>query len=254
MLTMHVNQQWVGFLIGPRGATLNRVRDLSGASIQIDQETRAQGYSIAKFYGTPEAAAEAQRLVNAKLAEVDPALKPTGPPAGGMMATTLPAAFRVGRPSVPPGGFASEPPPRLPAPPLPLHRPPSQVPVATGIPLPTTVQQASLPHVQPVLAPSGHSAPMQAPPVRLPTTLPTTQSNSTVLGVDGLASPGATPQLPAGAPGYHAGSVPKTCGLGNAMASVAPQKLVASGIVPQVWAPGMLPPADDPDPIWGAAP
>lgn len=82
-LTMQVNQQWVGFLIGPGGATLNLVRDKSGASIQIDQETKTQGFSIAKFYGTPEAAAEAQRLVMAKLAEVDPALNTTGQPSGG---------------------------------------------------------------------------------------------------------------------------------------------------------------------------
>eukprot|EP00930_Biecheleria_cincta_P029737 TRINITY_DN20654_c0_g2_i2.p1 TRINITY_DN20654_c0_g2~~TRINITY_DN20654_c0_g2_i2.p1 ORF type:complete len:1048 (+),score=227.44 TRINITY_DN20654_c0_g2_i2:105-3248(+) len=45
-LECRVEQSFVGFLIGPKGATLRAIQSKAGVHIQVDQATREEGYSI----------------------------------------------------------------------------------------------------------------------------------------------------------------------------------------------------------------
>merc|ERR1712190_352299 len=44
-----VEQSYVGYLIGPHGETLRKIKDTSGAKIVIDQDDRDMGYSIIRI-------------------------------------------------------------------------------------------------------------------------------------------------------------------------------------------------------------
>jgi len=65
-----IEQRCVGYLIGPGGATLKEIKDMSGAIVFVDQETREQGYSVVRIGGknSPEAIV-ARELVEKKIAE-----------------------------------------------------------------------------------------------------------------------------------------------------------------------------------------
>lgn len=55
--SMQVEQRCVGFLIGPGGATLKEIKEMSGAQVFVDQDTRDEGYSIIRIgdKSSPEA-------------------------------------------------------------------------------------------------------------------------------------------------------------------------------------------------------
>lgn len=77
--SLRVDQQFVGFVIGPNGSNLQQVRDSCGLiNIQIDQTTKEQGFSIVQLFGPQDGADRAAQMIEGKLAEIDPKRKPQG--------------------------------------------------------------------------------------------------------------------------------------------------------------------------------
>jgi len=76
---IRVDQKYVGFIIGPSGSNLQHIKDTCGVvNVQIDQSTKEQGFSMVQIYGAGEGAERAARMIEAKLAEIDPTTKPQG--------------------------------------------------------------------------------------------------------------------------------------------------------------------------------
>ncbi|CAK9072237.1 unnamed protein product [Durusdinium trenchii] len=48
-----VEQQWVGWLLGKAGAAVKDIEASTGAKIAVNQDTKAQGYSVVSLSGTP---------------------------------------------------------------------------------------------------------------------------------------------------------------------------------------------------------
>eukprot|EP00928_Gymnodinium_smaydae_P009993 TRINITY_DN13753_c0_g1_i1.p1 TRINITY_DN13753_c0_g1~~TRINITY_DN13753_c0_g1_i1.p1 ORF type:complete len:453 (+),score=133.29 TRINITY_DN13753_c0_g1_i1:393-1751(+) len=67
---IRIEQRFVGFLIGPGGATFKQIKEQSGALLYIDQGSRDKGYSVIRIgqKGTAQNQA-AHELIKAKLAE-----------------------------------------------------------------------------------------------------------------------------------------------------------------------------------------
>jgi len=70
---MRVDQKWVGWLIGRGGETVRYIKDHSGASVVINQNTKEMGFSILRLGGTLEAISMAQQMIEQKLIEVQQA-------------------------------------------------------------------------------------------------------------------------------------------------------------------------------------
>merc|ERR1719188_2883009 len=70
--TLPVEQKWVGFVIGPGGESLRRVQEACGVTVQVDQASKDQGYSVLQIFGPKEGADKAAAMVEQKLAEIDP--------------------------------------------------------------------------------------------------------------------------------------------------------------------------------------
>lgn len=62
-LDMTVEQQDVGWLLGSAGETVREIEQKSGAKIEVDQSTKAQGYSMIAITGAPEKVDAARDLV-----------------------------------------------------------------------------------------------------------------------------------------------------------------------------------------------
>lgn len=65
-----VEQKVVGWLIGRGGETVRQIKDQSGATMVINQNTKDAGYSTVRLGGSPEAIARARAIVMRKIAEV----------------------------------------------------------------------------------------------------------------------------------------------------------------------------------------
>mmetsp|Transcript_35968 Transcript_35968/g.57298 ORF Transcript_35968/g.57298 Transcript_35968/m.57298 type:complete len:643 (-) Transcript_35968:116-2044(-) len=70
--SVEVEQQWVGWLLGSRGAVMREIEQSSGAKISIDQSTKELGYSTVCITGSHHSIATARHMVLDKLAQVDP--------------------------------------------------------------------------------------------------------------------------------------------------------------------------------------
>lgn len=118
-----VDQQYVGFIIGPGGSTFRDIKEVTGAKIFVDQETRDQGFSVVRIgdAGTPENLM-AQDIIEQKIEEglersqrapladsnrngvpatsvphvtiVPPPQQPLPRPAGGLPQIVLPAGWK----------------------------------------------------------------------------------------------------------------------------------------------------------------
>eukprot|EP00927_Polykrikos_kofoidii_P000921 TRINITY_DN10343_c0_g2_i5.p1 TRINITY_DN10343_c0_g2~~TRINITY_DN10343_c0_g2_i5.p1 ORF type:complete len:1172 (-),score=255.67 TRINITY_DN10343_c0_g2_i5:191-3706(-) len=64
-----IQQHLVGWVIGKSGETLRALKDQSGATVVLMQDTRDQGYSVMRFGGTPEQVAIAKNMLTEKIAE-----------------------------------------------------------------------------------------------------------------------------------------------------------------------------------------
>jgi len=78
-LSLQLQQQYIGFIIGQGGEQLRQIKDASGViNIQINQDTKEQGFSTVQIYGPPDTAEKAKQLIDARIAELDPARRPLG--------------------------------------------------------------------------------------------------------------------------------------------------------------------------------
>eukprot|EP00931_Biecheleriopsis_adriatica_P057562 TRINITY_DN34162_c0_g1_i1.p1 TRINITY_DN34162_c0_g1~~TRINITY_DN34162_c0_g1_i1.p1 ORF type:complete len:614 (-),score=145.98 TRINITY_DN34162_c0_g1_i1:105-1946(-) len=69
-LTIEVDQQWIGWLLGGRGKTVREIEAETGAKVSIDQSTKDAGYSVVRISGAPGAVQQARKRVQASLAVV----------------------------------------------------------------------------------------------------------------------------------------------------------------------------------------
>lgn len=69
---MHVEQRYVGWLLGRGGRTLREIEEQTGARVEIDQTTKDTGFSIVRATGHQVDVREARRRVLASLSLVAP--------------------------------------------------------------------------------------------------------------------------------------------------------------------------------------
>eukprot|EP00927_Polykrikos_kofoidii_P060397 TRINITY_DN55393_c0_g1_i1.p1 TRINITY_DN55393_c0_g1~~TRINITY_DN55393_c0_g1_i1.p1 ORF type:complete len:628 (+),score=125.65 TRINITY_DN55393_c0_g1_i1:65-1948(+) len=60
---MRIEQPFVGWLLGKGGGTMREVETASGCKISVNQDTRAQGYSMAVIYGDQSQRTHAKQLI-----------------------------------------------------------------------------------------------------------------------------------------------------------------------------------------------
>lgn len=60
---MRIEQPFVGWLLGKGGGTMREVETASGCKISVNQDTRAQGYSMAVIYGSQSQRTHAKGLI-----------------------------------------------------------------------------------------------------------------------------------------------------------------------------------------------
>lgn len=70
--TLHIEQQWVGWLLGKGGSVIREIEQATEAKVTINQDTKQLGYSVATLTGTPAAMASARDLIVEKLQRVNP--------------------------------------------------------------------------------------------------------------------------------------------------------------------------------------
>lgn len=92
---MVIPQQLVGWVIGRSGESLRQIKQASGATLVLNQDTKAQGYSIVRFAGEADAVAKAKDFIKRKLGEVEGKTLPSQPftaAAGSPVIQSLPSA------------------------------------------------------------------------------------------------------------------------------------------------------------------
>jgi len=72
MLELHVEQKWVGWLLGSGGKTIKQIEAETGSKISIDQSSKDMGFSIVKVSGTYAGVQAAHQRIQASLAHVAP--------------------------------------------------------------------------------------------------------------------------------------------------------------------------------------
>jgi len=85
-----IPQQLVGWVIGRSGESLRQIKQASGATLVLNQDTKSQGYSIVRFAGETEAVFRAKEMIKKKLAEVEGKLNPPQPMVGQTFAAAAP--------------------------------------------------------------------------------------------------------------------------------------------------------------------
>jgi len=70
-IELQVDQKWVGWILGAKGANMKDIEAESGAKVSIDQATKELGYSVVKMAGSASAVLRAQRRIQASLAIVE---------------------------------------------------------------------------------------------------------------------------------------------------------------------------------------
>lgn len=78
---MMIPQPLVGWVIGRNGESLRQIKQSSGATLVLNQDTKAQGYSVVRFAGDPAAVAKAKGHIQRKLTEVEGKATAPQPPA-----------------------------------------------------------------------------------------------------------------------------------------------------------------------------
>mmetsp|Transcript_7079 Transcript_7079/g.10410 ORF Transcript_7079/g.10410 Transcript_7079/m.10410 type:complete len:221 (-) Transcript_7079:170-832(-) len=68
---MPVPQAMVGWLIGKGGEGLRSVKQASGATVVLNQDTKDRGYSVMRFAGDKEAIAQAKAIIQQRINEAD---------------------------------------------------------------------------------------------------------------------------------------------------------------------------------------
>mmetsp|Transcript_62751 Transcript_62751/g.146075 ORF Transcript_62751/g.146075 Transcript_62751/m.146075 type:complete len:375 (+) Transcript_62751:1-1125(+) len=68
---MVIPQQLVGWVIGRSGESLRQIKQSSGATLVLNQDTKAQGFSVVRFAGDPDSVSKAKESIKRKLAEVE---------------------------------------------------------------------------------------------------------------------------------------------------------------------------------------
>lgn len=66
-----VQQRLVGLLVGKAAAGLKNITDVTGAGIQLNQDTKEQGFSTVKLFGNYKQVNEAYNLLQSKLTEAE---------------------------------------------------------------------------------------------------------------------------------------------------------------------------------------
>jgi rRNA processing protein Krr1/Pno1 len=64
---LHIEQRFVGWLLGKSGAVIREIEGTSGCKISMNQATRNMGYTIAQLHGNPQQRAAARQLMEASL-------------------------------------------------------------------------------------------------------------------------------------------------------------------------------------------
>mmetsp|Transcript_30037 Transcript_30037/g.69992 ORF Transcript_30037/g.69992 Transcript_30037/m.69992 type:complete len:717 (-) Transcript_30037:176-2326(-) len=66
-IEMHLEQKWVGWVLGRGGAVLREIEQVTGANVSIDQSTKNVGYSTVHIGGSESQVAHVQELIKDKL-------------------------------------------------------------------------------------------------------------------------------------------------------------------------------------------
>lgn len=69
---LQVEQKWVGWILGKSGIVLKEIELQSGAGVEIDQSTKAMGYSTVRIHGDVQQTATARQLIQDKIAQAHP--------------------------------------------------------------------------------------------------------------------------------------------------------------------------------------
>lgn len=95
---MTIEQRFVGWLLGRGGGVVREIEQESGCKVSINQETRAQGYSILQLYGNAVQREQARGVIDASLQRAGGTRGGPPPMAGGKGLVPRGAAAKGGQP------------------------------------------------------------------------------------------------------------------------------------------------------------